>query len=140
MVDLEAISGLPVELGDDGLLCFGPGVVVEEHKERLFDALTAVALDPEFCRGNQDVAYYMDNGIYLEGDVERLVDAPMRYEFTLLPPLRMGREYVKTYGHRHHPEPRSGTDYVEVCEVLLGTAHFVLQTLDPASRIATKAS
>ncbi|NLE45281.1 MAG: hypothetical protein GX620_11215 [Chloroflexi bacterium] len=130
MVDLEAISGLPIKLDDAGLLVFGMDVVVDEHGERLFDALTPVALDPDACRGNQSVAYYMDNGVYLREDASRLADVPMRYELTLVPPGRLGREMIKTHGHRHCPEPRSGLDYVEICEVLTGTAHFLMQTLE----------
>jgi glucose-6-phosphate isomerase len=129
-LDLTELSGLPIALDDRGLLVFGPDVEVEDHGERLLDALTPVLLEPESARGNRDVAYYMDNGVYRRSDAARLAGVPMRYELTLIPPRRIGRELVKTFGHRHRPEPRSGLDWAEVCEVLVGTAHFLLQTLD----------
>jgi glucose-6-phosphate isomerase len=130
MLDLEKLSGLPIALDDNGLLVFGPGVVVEDHGERLLDALTPVVLEPEYARGSREVAYYMDNGVFRQSDAGRLTGVPMRYELTLIPPRRIGRELVKTHGHRHCPEPKSGLDWPEVCEVLVGTAHFLLQTLD----------
>jgi len=54
----------------------------------------------------------------------------MRYELTLIPPRSIGRECVKTFGHIHHKEPRSNLEWTEVVEVVTGTAHFLLQTLD----------
>jgi glucose-6-phosphate isomerase len=139
MLDLRPLSGLPLALDDSGLLVLGPGVMVDEHKERLLDALTPVALDPEACRGSREVAYYMDNGVYHQDDADRLADLPLRYELTLIPPRRLGREFVKTFGHVHHPEPRSGMAWAEVCEVLVGTAHFLLHTLDLEGPGASKA-
>ena len=129
-MDLEHLSGIPIALDEAGQVAFGPDVVVEETKVRLLDELTPVALEPEVCRGSREVAYYMYNGVYLQSDAARLAGVRLRYELTLLPPRCLGREYVKTLGHRHCPEPASGMDYAEVCEVLAGTAHFLFQTLD----------
>ena len=132
MQDLKTLSGLPLALDDAGLLVFGEGVVVDDHRVRLLDALTPVVMEPEAARGSDVIAYYMDNGVYAQADAERLAGVPMRYELTLMPPLRVGREYNKTFGHVHHPEPVSGLQWTEVVEVLTGTAHFLLQTLDLA--------
>ena len=139
MLDLESLSGLPVTLDDAGQVGFGPGVVVEETKTRLLDELTPVAMEPEACRGSRQAAYVMYNGVYRQSDAARLGGVPMRYELTLFPPLRLGREFVKTLGHLHSPEPKSGIDYPEVCEVLVGTAHFFFQTLDPDGPSASAA-
>jgi glucose-6-phosphate isomerase len=130
MVDLEQASGLPMSLDDAGQMVFGPDVVIDEYKVRLLDELTEVALEPDACRGSEEIAYYMYNGVYRQGDASQLDGVSMQYELTLLPSRRIGREFVKTFGHRHCPEPESGMDYAEVCEVLVGTAHFLFQTLD----------
>jgi len=124
-------SGLPIRLDEAGQLVCGPEVIIEEVKVRRFDELAPVALEPETCRGRQEPAYYMYNGVYRQADAGRLAGLGLRYELTLIPPLRMGRECIKTLGHRHCAEPRSGLDYAEVCEVLTGVAHFLFQTLDP---------
>jgi glucose-6-phosphate isomerase len=139
MVDLERISGLAMALDDKGQMVLAPDIVVDEYKVRLLDELTNVALEPDVCRGSEEIAYYMYNGVYRQDDASQLDGVPMRYELTLIPPRRMGREFVKTFGHRHCPEPESGMDYAEVCEVLVGTAHFLFQTLDvegPGASIA----
>ncbi len=139
MLDLETLAGLPLSLDDVGQVVFGPDVVVEETKVRLFDELAPVAMTPEACRGNREVAYTMYNGVYRQGDAARLAGVPMRYELTLFPARRMGREFVKTLGHLHSSEPKSGIDYPEVCEVLAGTAHFLFQTLDVSGPSASAA-
>ena len=130
MRDLAEMAGLAIGLDDDGLLVFGGEVVVDEHRERLVDALTPVVMEPEAARGSGEIAYYMDNGVYCRADAERLAGIPMRYELTLIPPRSIGRECVKTFGHIHHKEPRSNLEWTEVVEVVTGTAHFLLQTLD----------
>jgi len=132
-------SGLPIRLDEAGRLVCGPEVVIEEVKVRRFDELAPVALEPETCHGRQEPAYYMYNGVYRQADAGRLAGLGLRYELTLMPPLRMGRECVKTLGHRHCAEPRSGLDYAEVCEVLTGVAHFLFQTLDPSGPDASLA-
>jgi glucose-6-phosphate isomerase len=137
MQSLERLSGLPIALDDKGRLVFGEDVVVEDHGERLLGALEGVLLEPDRVRDRGEVAYYMDNGVYLRQHAERLAGVPMRYELTLIPPRRVGREYIKTHGHRHLPDPRTGLEPPEICEVLLGTAHFLFQTLDPAGPSAT---
>jgi glucose-6-phosphate isomerase, archaeal len=139
MLDLSERSGLPISLDDRGLLVFDSDIVVEDHGERPVTALAPVALEPDQATGSTEVGYYMDNGVYHRRDAERLAGVPMRYELTLIPPRRIGREYIKTFGHRHSPEPKSGLDWAEVCEVLVGTAHFLLQTLDlsgPSASVA----
>jgi len=130
MGDLCSVSGLPMALDDAGQLVLGTGAVVEETKARRLDELTQVAMDPETCRGSDEVAYYMYNGVYMKSDAARLAGVRLRYELTLIPPRRIGREFVKTLGHRHCPEPQSGLDYAEVCEVLAGTAHFLFQAME----------
>lgn len=130
MQDLAAVSGLPLYLDDSGQVRFGPGVLVDETKARFFDELVPVALDPASCRGRRDAAYYMYNGVYRQADRSRLQSVPMRYELTLIPPFRMGREFIKTLGHIHRPDPATGMSHAEVCEVLAGTAHFIFQTLN----------
>ena len=131
MLDLSALSGLPMQLDDAGQLHFEPDVEIEETRVRLLEELEPVALDPASCQANRAAAYYMWNGVRRREDAGRLAGLPLRYELTLLPPLRLGRECAKTFGHIHNAEPHSGRTYPEICEVLTGVAHFLFQTLDP---------
>lgn len=132
MLDLNTISGLPLTLTDDGQLQFGDNLVIDQIGERGLDELSQVVLEPAFCQGRTEAAYWMYNGVYYTKDAASLRDVPLRYELTLMPPRPIGRELSKTHGHLHSTEPRSGRTYAEICEVLVGTAHFVFQTLDPA--------
>lgn len=129
-MNLRTLSGLLIHLDRNGILQFDPEVRIDESRTRVLDELTDVYLDKTACQG-KEVAYWMFNGVYAEKDRKRLAQASIRYELTLFPDKRIGREYVKAHGHIHKFEPRSGIDYPEICEVLVGKAHFFFQTLDP---------
>ncbi len=57
-----------------------------------------------------------------------IVEHQLRYDITIIPPLKMGVEYVKTLGH-YHPPIAVGSPYTypELYEVLEGEAHYLLQ-------------
>ena len=50
----------------------------------------------------------------------------MRYDVTIMPPLTLGEEYVKTLGHKHQPWGEGRSD-PEVFEVLEGEGRFLIQ-------------
>jgi glucose-6-phosphate isomerase len=129
MMDLQSISGIPMQIDQSGALIFDPELIIEESRARVLDELTEVYLDQEACQGSQP-AYWMYNGVLRRADLPRLTDLPVRYELTLFPDMTIGRERVKTLGHIHAPDPVSGIDFPEICEVLVGTAHFLFQKLD----------
>ena len=129
-MDLKELSGLPIGLDTHGYLQSNPELCIDETRTRVLDELTEVYLDKAACRG-EDAAYWMFNGVYVKSDSLRLSHSAIRYELTLFPDKFIGREYIKSHGHLHKLEPHSGIDYPEICEVLVGTAHFFFQTLDP---------
>ena len=126
-ISLKQISGLPLFLDDSGRLTFGQDLCIEEILYRRVDELTAVAMTPEECQGNPETAYWMYNGVYLRSDQAALEKIPLRYELTYLPARTLGGEFIKTHGHRHYPEAKSGMQYAEICEVLYGIAHFIFK-------------
>jgi glucose-6-phosphate isomerase len=86
-----------------------------------------VILDQAWARRNRDVAlYYMYRDLWMGDDRKKILERGLRYDITVIPPLSMGREFVKTKGH-YHPECVPGTSYPEIYEVLEGEAHFLLQ-------------
>jgi glucose-6-phosphate isomerase, archaeal len=137
-LDLKELSGLPIRLDKHGFLISDPDVRIDETRTRVLDELTEVYLDQAACRG-PEAAYWMFNGVYVESDRLRLSKSPIRYELTLFPDKFIGREYIKSHGHLHKTEPHSGIDYPEICEVLVGTAHFLFQTLDPQGPSSSEA-
>lgn len=129
-MDLSQIGGLPMQLDEQGCLHLDASLAIEERRVRQLDELTPVYLDQIACRGEQ-AAYEMINGITADEDSEQLSGLPVRYELTWFPALKIGQEYVKTLGHIHFPESGSGIDPPEICEVLVGRAHFLFMKLNP---------
>ncbi len=86
-----------------------------------------VILDKEWAENNLDLElYYMYRDLFMDEDRESVVKYNLRYDITVIPPLSIGREYVKTMGH-YHSECSPGFTYPEIYEVLDGRAHFLLQ-------------
>ncbi|MEM1958020.1 MAG: glucose-6-phosphate isomerase family protein [Archaeoglobaceae archaeon] len=72
-------------------------------------------------------AYYMFRDIYeTEEDRKKIIQANLRYDFTIIPPAEIGKEKVKTYGH-YHPENSHGETYPEIYQVIEGKALFIIQ-------------
>jgi glucose-6-phosphate isomerase len=110
----------------------GPGVQAEawrvRHVAEMRDVLppeVSAEFDPD------DALYSMVNGVYRVDDLAAAARSPLRYELTVLPPRRLGREYVKTLGHIHSPAPGGTMTYAEVYEVLWGRAHFLFFRMHP---------
>ncbi|OYT35038.1 glucose-6-phosphate isomerase [Archaeoglobales archaeon] len=75
-------------------------------------------------------AYYMFRDIYRnEAEQKRILDARLRYDYTIIPPAEIGGECIKTYGH-YHPEVHPGMSYPEVYQVLEGEAIYLLQKVE----------
>lgn len=73
--------------------------------------------------------YYMYRDLYLtKKDCQAIKERSLRYDITIIPPHRFGREYVKTAGH-YHPlvTGENAFTYPELYEVLSGEAHYILQ-------------
>jgi glucose-6-phosphate isomerase len=51
----------------------------------------------------------------------------LRYDITIIPPARLGKEYVKTAGHYHPQAPKADFSFSEIYQVLDGEAIYLLQ-------------
>jgi len=72
--------------------------------------------------------YYMYRDVSLSrADARRIREAGLRYDVTVIPPGRIGPEWVKTKGHYHPQVPGHAETYAEVYEVLSGEALYLLQ-------------
>jgi len=114
-------------------LTFGDRVAQPDIR-RLFD-MRELLFDRSFAEHADDMdLYFMYRDLYLSRrDHEMLREAGLRYDITIIPPLLLGCEYVKTAGHYHPPAGREGITYPEVYGVLEGEAHYLLQRLEGAS-------
>lgn len=103
------------------------GEVTREADIRMAGDMKEVIQDKDWLKKNEDTElYYMYRGLWRSGDKEKIMSEGLRYDITVIPPLKMGCEYVKTKGH-YHPEAVPGVTYPEIYEVLKGEAHYLLQ-------------
>lgn len=70
--------------------------------------------------------YLMYRDCVLPHDKKIAQEIEVRYDITVLLPVRLGREYNKTKGH-YHSEYKPGLCYPELYQVLEGQAHVLLQ-------------
>jgi glucose-6-phosphate isomerase len=100
---------------------------------RIFKSETRFALDlkpvlayPDELHENFP-AYEMFRNIYFsKADRDKILENSVRYDLTFTTHGKIGKEYIKTYGH-YHPEVEKGLTYPELYEILEGKAYFVLQ-------------
>jgi len=86
----------------------------------LYDRLFAAVADQKLQ------LYAMYRGVAANrGDEEKLRKAGLKFDITIMPPVMLGKEYNKTFGHYH--EAGRHTSFPELYEVLHGNVHFLLQ-------------
>jgi glucose-6-phosphate isomerase, archaeal len=59
-------------------------------------------------------------------DRDLLRNQKVRYDVTVIPPMVLCGEYVKTKGH-YHPNNQKGIGYPEIYEIIEGSAEYLLQ-------------
>ena len=97
---------------------------------RKLEELKEVVLDKNFlATADMDTElYYMFRAVSKDEEDEREIeDNGLRYDITIIPPNKLGLEFVKTAGHYHPFLPGSKMTYPELYEVLEGEAHYLLQ-------------
>ena len=101
-----------------------------------------VLYDQEWAASAENAElYYMYRDLYLSrADRDRLRDQGLRYDITIIPPLMLGREFVKTAGHYHPLVPGEDVTYPEVYEVLEGEAAYLLQKEDLSDVVVVRAA
>lgn len=94
----------------------------------LFD-MEDVVYDRDWLSGAANIElYYMYRELSLsKNDALLMKEHGLRYDITIIPPLMLGCEYVKTAGHYHPYVPGTDTTYPEIYEVLGGEAHYLMQ-------------
>jgi glucose-6-phosphate isomerase len=127
VVDLSKQSGLPISLDlETGELHSTGDVGLGDRGERRLSQLREVLADPEAAAADR-VCYRTYRGVGTKADLELLEQHSLRYDLTVILPGVIGREFMKTAGHRHSRE-LDGSVYPEVYEVVHGRATFVTHT------------
>jgi glucose-6-phosphate isomerase len=104
---------------------------IERPQVRTLRDMQAVIFDKAWLRtADLDQPLYL---MYRDGvlpqDRQIAQQLQVRYDITVLLPVRLGREFNKTKGH-YHSEYKPGLGYPELYQVLEGHAHVLLQKRD----------
>ncbi|MCK5107393.1 MAG: glucose-6-phosphate isomerase [Nanoarchaeota archaeon] len=71
--------------------------------------------------------YYMYRDVHLKEDEVKFRKNKVRYDITVIPPHKFGKEEVKTLGHYHPHLKGKRISYPEIYEVLHGEGIFLIQ-------------
>ncbi|MFY9540480.1 MAG: glucose-6-phosphate isomerase family protein [Methanosarcina flavescens] len=69
-------------------------------------------------------------------ELELMQEFGLRYDITVIPPAKLGKEYIKTAGHYHPKIPKADISYSEIYQVLEGSAVYILQKAGGGLKIA----
>ncbi|MDY6778817.1 MAG: glucose-6-phosphate isomerase family protein [Candidatus Nanohaloarchaea archaeon] len=109
------------------------GGMTREPDVRMLKDMEAVIWDQKWLETADNFPlYFMYRDLRLEQHREVIGEHDVRYDITVIPPNRLGPEYVKTKGH-YHPEAADGVSYPEIYEVIQGTGHFLMQKREDGS-------
>ena len=130
MISLEKSSGLPIQMRDDYSLVFEGGLSPVTPQIREFSAMKNFLKDEIGSYWRRDV-YHMYRDMFLPEHMDAVHAAKLQYDITVIPPGRMGDEFVKTIGHYHPFKPGTQIRYPEVYEVIYGKLFELLQSASP---------
>lgn len=107
------------------------GNYTREPDIRMLSEMADVIYDKKWFAGADDAElYYMYRDLSLSRkDKETITEQHLRYDITIIPPGRLGGEFVKTAGHYHPLVPGASVTYPEIYEVLEGDATYLIQKL-----------
>jgi glucose-6-phosphate isomerase len=74
--------------------------------------------------------YFMFRDVCRAKDEEKIRDNHLRFDITIMLPLKLGLELNKTAGHYHPFVPSTTLSYPELYEIIDGRAYFILQNVD----------
>lgn len=127
MLSLEKYSGLPIEMKDDYSLKFGSGLDHSEPLIRDFPSIKNYLKNPLSTYWRRDV-YCVYREVSLSKDRDKILNAKLSFNITVIPPGKIGDEFAKTVGHYHPNKAGTSLRFPEVFEVIFGKAFFVLQS------------
>jgi len=105
-----------------------------EPQIRWFNDLKKVLAFPEEAKGNKP-AYFLYRGVFRNLEEKELMKTNrLRFDVTVIPPAKIGKERIKTFGHCHSIAKDCLT-YPEVYQVIKGEAYYLLQSFEGERRV-----
>ncbi|MCL5986013.1 MAG: hypothetical protein M1371_05525 [Actinobacteria bacterium] len=125
-IDLQVLSGLSLLLDSEtsGLILCN-GMQISKTDIRRAEDLKEVWLDP--TKATSAPIYWI---YYLSPESKHkflLEESNLVFGIVVIPPYKVGREYVKTRGHYHHLMPDSPLAYPEVYSHFYGNLQYLIQ-------------
>jgi glucose-6-phosphate isomerase, archaeal len=125
-IDLTSTAGFPLELDTEAHdIVTGDGIRFDRVVRRKLQ-MKAVLKEPDSIGDNAEMYFNFELA-----STGRYAQVFHRYNLTfacvLLPPLKVGSEYVKTHGHYHPNMPGSAIAYPEVYTLYYGRLYLLLQ-------------
>lgn len=130
MISLEKSSGLPLQMKDDYSLEFGDELPIVTPQPREFSSIRNYLKDPSVSFP-QKVVYRTYSGLALSEHKEVLQQHKLKYVLFVMPPGKLGEEFVKTRGYYQPQKLGAKTSYPGVYEVVYGKVYWILQSASP---------
>jgi len=128
MKDLRKYMGLEVKLKDNFKLELDIALLGGEFSSRTLTDIRKVLKDK--IKITDDPIYFMYRDVRERDDDEKIKNASLRFDITVILPRILGSEFNKTLGHYHPLKEGTNTNYSEVYEVVSGKALCLLQKPD----------
>ena len=129
--DLQATAGFPLFFDPETLrIEAGAGLSFGRTSRKVAD-LREVLLSPQASPPETELYAMCELENAPDAQKQVLAHLGLTYSLVLLPPLRVGAEFVKTHGHYHPPIPGTQQSFPEVYTQLYGSLYLLLQKRDP---------
>ncbi|NHJ46404.1 MAG: glucose-6-phosphate isomerase [Asgard group archaeon] len=130
MVKIDLSKYVPYDLVVDGEtnLISSAGDIELNYNTRKLSAMKDVIYDVDWLNQQKEdhELYYMYRDFTRAEDKELFQEHAIRFDITIIPPMFLGREFIKTAGH-FHPLIEKKMSYPEVYEVMNGKGLYLLQ-------------
>lgn len=103
--------------------------VLKNPQIRFLKDMAEVIMDKDWLKtaGDPELYYMYRDLAKNETDRQKIEQANLRFDITVIPAQMMGKEFVKTAGHNHSLVDQTNLSYTEIYEVLSGQAHYLIQ-------------
>ena len=119
------VAGFPLVLDTENM-DISTGEIEFKRQARNGQDMAAVLLDPSHSSSQKEI--YWTYTLRAAGALSSLFEQrKLTFGLVLLPPGKIGDEYIKTHGHYHSSMPGSKIAYPEVYTHLYGTLYLLMQ-------------
>jgi glucose-6-phosphate isomerase len=133
VLDLSDVAGFPLRLDPDTIAIDSGGGIVFQHSTRTAGALRDVLESPEAVPSETPVYHLSTIATAPPAADEALSRLGLILGLVLVRPIRIGREFAKTFGHYHPAIPGTAHGYPEVYTQYYGRLTLLLQKRQPSA-------